>query len=351
VTAIAIAAAVLVLDACHGAESPARPTIEPVVDSAALALALIDSGAVALDSVTPLGLRTADGTTGFVHPDVVLFPHRWNGWRFWMAVTPYAREGTSTPDQKENPFVFVSNNGRWWVAPPGLANPVATPGHDAHLSDPDLVFDSAASTLRLYYRETAGSNDRILVTTSRNGVTWSSPRSVVATSDLSLLSPAVARDSTWRMWHVHVDQSGCRATWTTALVRTSPDGLAWGAMRPVALSPPGYRVWHLDVQYLPTVHQFWALVAAYPSAGSCAATDLFLATSGDGFSWTVHRQPLLRRGDVPELGSAVYRSTMAYDPSSDEVTAWVSGNGTGGWLAVAMRWTRTALLQRVDMVP
>ena len=342
---MALAAAVLA--ACRGSEAPAGPAAEPAVDSAALALALVDGVAVPRDTIVPVGLRTTSGSTEFVHPDVVERPGGWHGWRYWMAVTPYPRTTASTPDQQENPSIFVSNNGRWWVAPPGLGNPVVLPGAGSHLSDPDLVFDSSAAALRLYYRETAGSDERVRLMTSGDGLTWSAPRTVLSATDLTLLSPAVVRDSTWRVWHVHADAAGCRTDWTTALVRTSPDGVAWGAMQPVALSPTGYHVWHLDVDALPAIPQYWALVTAYAAGTSCAGTDLFLAISGDGVAWTVFDRPLVRRSDIPALGAAIYRSTMAYDPTSDDVTLWISGQGAEGWSVVTVRWARDEVLRRV----
>ena len=316
-----------------------------------LALAAAEDLPPAADSFVPLDLATPDGSGEVVHPDVAPLDGSWLGWRYWMAVTPYPRITGVAPDRHENPMVVVSNNGVWWATPRAMRNPVAWPTRDSHLSDPDLAYDPASGTLRLYYRETGGTTDQIRLQSSADGRTWNTPQTVLSAGAGTLMSPAVARDTVWRMWTVLADAAGCRASFTATMLRTSPDGTRWTAPRRVDMAPRGHLAWHLDAQWVPAVRQFWALVAAYPVGGSCAGTDLFFAVSGDGATWQVYGRPLWRRAEAPLYAQAVYRSTFHYDANRDEVTVWMSGQGPGGWRVAAVRWARAAMMLRIGAAP
>jgi len=47
----------------------------------------------------------------------------------------------------------------------------------------------------------------------------------------------------------------------------------------VSFSQPGYQPWHLDVIYVPSKGEYWALVAAYATYVGCTETVLFFASS------------------------------------------------------------------------
>src|SRR5439155_20610297 len=50
---------------------------------------------------------TYDGTGQVVEPDVIHVPRGWNGYEYWMAVTPYPCGDESL----ENPSILVSHDG------------------------------------------------------------------------------------------------------------------------------------------------------------------------------------------------------------------------------------------------
>ena len=81
------------------------------------AWALVEKEAVAMEhSDDPLDVPsfTANGKVdGVTHPDVVKFDEPWNGYSYWMAVTPN-QNGNS---QFENPCLAASNDGQSWVVP------------------------------------------------------------------------------------------------------------------------------------------------------------------------------------------------------------------------------------------
>src|SRR5699024_8293928 len=65
-----------------------------------------------------LDIPTYEGSGKAVHPSVHAFRIPWNGYRFWMAFTPYPNT------QHENPSIVASGDGVNWVVPSGLTNPI-----------------------------------------------------------------------------------------------------------------------------------------------------------------------------------------------------------------------------------
>ena len=135
------------------------------------------------------------------------------------------------------------------------------------------------------------------------------------------------------MWSVNAGTEGCSAPAATVEVRRSADGIAWSPAQGVGLEQQGLFPWHLEVQWIPSRNEFWALYNV-KRGGDCATPALFLATSPDGYAWTVVSQPVLTRGRIPELADIVYRSAFQFDPVSDAITFWYSGarHGESGYV-------------------
>jgi hypothetical protein len=152
------------------------------------------------------------------------------------------------------------------------------------------------------------------------------PSTIVAEGpNHTIVSPTVVRRSPidWRMWSVNANV-GCSASTTSVELRRSSDGLVWSAPETVRLSQAGVSAWHIDVQWIPTRHEFWALFNA-KTPGSCTTPALYLATSPDGLTWQTYPSPVLARGAIPAFEDVVYRSTFAYDPDRDIISFWYSG--------------------------
>ncbi|MBX6361373.1 MAG: hypothetical protein IRZ03_15000, partial [Acidobacterium ailaaui] len=98
---------------------------------------------------TPLYIPCYDGSIQAIHPKVLYFPNKFNGYYFWMAYTPYPNGTTGY----ENPSIAVSQDGFLWMTPNGLTNPI-TPkpegNEKVYLSDTHLVYNG--TKLELWYR-------------------------------------------------------------------------------------------------------------------------------------------------------------------------------------------------------
>src|SRR5699024_1689837 len=137
------------------------------------------------------------GLTGGTHPSVQYFPRPWNGYRFWMAYTPYP--GTAN----ENPVIVASNNGYDWVTPAGLVNPISPAPATGYNSDTELVYTNTG-TLRCYWRwHTQTSDQNVLqMMESSDGVNWGAFVDCILPTGVDPVSPCihVTRGGSYTLW-------------------------------------------------------------------------------------------------------------------------------------------------------
>ena len=194
-----------------------------------------------------------------------------------------------------------------------------------HLSDPDVLYVPESRELWLYYRQ-ATLDNIVLLIRSTDGRHWSEPREVVRRPSHEIVSPTVVRrgPGEWYMWAVNSGPSGCSASSARVELRRSSDGLRWSEPEPLEFALPDLWPWHIEVQWIESRREYWAVFNAKTSTG-CATPAVFSARSADGVAWTVSGQPVLSRGQVPAFRDIVYRTAFDYDPVSDLVTFWYSG--------------------------
>lgn len=243
------------------------------------------------------------------HPSVVYTPEKWNGYYYWMGVTPY----TSSNDQYEDPCILASNDGINWEVPAGLTNPLDDqPGGTRYNSDTHLVF-GPDNVLHLFWRYldtsggSPGTEENIYLRTSTDGITWT-PKQLVYQSNLTvrrILSPSFAfLDGQWHMWGVDI------VTTKRVVYATSADLSLGSWTTPVdcAVSlPSGRYPWHL---FVARVGDQWVglLNDTSNSDSSGQNGDLILMTSTNGIAWTVASAPC-----VPRAGTGYtvqYRSSF-----------------------------------------
>jgi hypothetical protein len=267
---------------------------------------------------TPLVTPTFDGSGQGMHPGVVEFATAWHGYKYWMSITPYPNNNFFL----EDPSILVSNDGLSWQVPTGLTEPVAAT-ISIHTFDSDLFYDSASDQIWLYYMDEESDGLHLWRKTSSDGVTWSAGQDLLKSPPYQILSPAVEKTSAgYALWTVNSGTVGCSAPQTTVELRTSTNGVSWTAPQTVNLSQPGYQPWHIDVTFVPSKNEYWAVYAAY-AHGSCGTTSLFLARSADGVNWTTYARPLLNAGTTWDAGQ-IYRSTIIYEASTDTLRLWYS---------------------------
>lgn len=263
-----------------------------------------------------LSLATYDGSGATIHPSVLDMGSAWNGYRYWLADTPYA----NADNQLENPCIWASNNRTDWVVPAGVVNPlVPPPGQSVGFhSDVELVWDADASRMVMFYRlglfagaETTAIELKAL--TSTNGSTWADAGKI---ADLPLtggrVSPAVVRTgpNAWRMW-LWGGTSGT-ATMHTA---TSPLG-PWSAATNTTLNGGSLDGWHGDVILVGSTY--------YMAYSHNDLDRMLTATSSDGVAWTASPKSPLITANPDRWDRSVYRPTLSNGPEAGHLSVWYS---------------------------
>lgn len=293
-------------------------------------------------TVTAVGRSTdapivTTGGSGLCHPKLLDIPGGWNGYRYWMAFTPYFGL-VGRRDQYENPHVVVSNDLETWVEPADGAIDIPEDGNGSYWSDTHMALDDSG-VMHLWYR---GYNfsfaSRCYVhRTSTDGVNWS-PRAVFnipgqgslasAVAANEFLSPAIHRDGAeWACYDLvrATDNLGIGATaastQTHVVRRTSPNPDDFGAYLPanvVQYSPrlwgTGQDPWHMDAI---KVGGLYIHLVTTSNLGTSLAQGLYLCTSRDGLNFDV--QPKMPLSKTP------YRSSIhAVEAGSDGITLLVA---------------------------
>lgn len=293
--------------------------------------------------------RTVDGVapqvpladSGYTHPKVLYLPGGWNGYEYWMAITPYRGPLTGLNDmaQYENPHVFCSLDGVTWVEPAGIHNPLDVPPPAPSLdywSDTHIALGSDGY-LHLWYRGNgAGYGGRGVVhRKSRDGVNWSARKDIYSTASLSsvdttnlLLSPAFLQNGgSWLCFDaVRTSPTGLvippqkNQTYTFVFRRddTKPDGSygEYGTSQIINFTnmPWGEPndVWHLDACKFGNL---WVLLLNVGPDNSSGAAMLYVAYSTDGWNFTVDETVLFANNS--------YRSSIVPKGEADGVLTFL----------------------------
>ena len=239
-------------------------------------------------------VRVSDYTTGMLtipvsvgtqmaEPSIVYEPQGWNGYPFWMVVAPFDGTDAST----ENPEIFTSLNGKTWVKPAGLINPVAPAPVNAptnYNSDPYMTFSPDRSQLIVIYRQIFGANSNTLLISSTNGITWTAPVTIISTVRAAedLIQSSVVYNSVTGLWTLYACdpvKPNNQLVYATASSLTG----TWSARSNCIYSlPPGETsLWHCDIQALSS-----GVLVGIAQTGSNAGGKLYPMRSTDGVTFT-----------------------------------------------------------------
>jgi hypothetical protein len=257
----------------------------------------------------PLDLPTYERKNQGCHPKVLYIANGWNGYKWWMAFTPFG----DSNDLHENPSILASNDGIKWVVPTGLTNPIATaPSAERFYSDTHILINSANEMecwYRQMYKDLEPEQELIWRQKSTDGVTWSVPellRQVDSPDRREILSPAVFWDSSinkYSIWVVSREPLGLGKN--IIKYYESATGNNWEYIR--TLNVPAFEagLWHLDVEKTELGYEFIA-----PSQFSDGSMNLYYFTSTDNITTT---KPVIliahgEKGSFDEY--QIYRSSL-----------------------------------------
>lgn len=237
---------------------------------------------------TVLSVPTHDGSWESTHPSALYFADGYNGYKYWVAHTPYPNSN----EAHEDPNISVSNDGINWSNPPGLTNPLddqpGTPG--PHNSDTNLVIGPNGRMYVLWRMvdRPNGNKNRLFWRSSNDGVNWS-PKHEIINLATGLLSPSLVWTGTrWEMYGVE----GTKLVRYTTTAETPNTSTTWDKATASTQTPVGMvRLWHAEVKLQNGIYT--GAFMFYDSRGSARGGDLFMATSANGLSWQVSEIPIL----------------------------------------------------------
>lgn len=276
--------------------------------------------AYAENSLTFDQTPTHDSWGEVVHPDILHFPEGWNGYEYWMAISPY-----HSPKQ-EYPNILVSHDGRSWEFPGG--NPVTVGAReDGQSGDPCLIMEDNVLWIFWLWMGEGKKTSKIYRTFSSGGIRWVKEVEVLSGEGGTCVSPSVVKyrllsGTGYRVYSINRKQSPYKLEY-----RDLPFLCAdFPASQECTITKiPGKDCWHIYV----TQDGRHAFVVYCDEGTHGANTELYFATSKDGVNWQTDYRPVLR----PKPGSwdsvQIYRSCAIKD--GDGYKLWYSAMGEYGW--------------------
>jgi hypothetical protein len=321
-------------------EGPPDETEEPPTDKDPA----LYTAAVGVKITVPTHLSEAGEGGETAHPSLIDFGagNDWNGYRYWMAHTPYP----NASDTHSDPNIVASHDGFLWEVPVGLTNPIDdAPGVTSYNSGVDMVY--AGSTMYLFWRRYTVADvqpEVIYMSTSSDGVTWSAKQIIWQTDGSKrFASPSfIYEDGAWTMYAV--DTAGS----PNKIMRTRSGGpiptpLTWATPVEIPLElPVGRDAWRIQVRKIGAKYVGILNDTVVDVAGSQG--DLYMMSSDDGLEFT--------RGTtvaIPRVGTsggyahtALARATIV-PGAANQLDCYYSGYVLDGEATV---WTifRTTLL-------
>lgn len=253
-----------------------------------------------------VAIPTYDGSYQLTHPKVLYFAKGWNGYKYWMSMTPYPYG----IDDYENPSIVVSNDGKTWNAPQGLKNPVSGLPPDVktggHYSDPQLVM--RGNTMELWYRynpQKHGSRypdngvNIYFRRQTRDGIHWSAAQKLRQSRNGDLSLCVLYENGLYRTWYASYGGDLCYTE--------SRDALTWST--PVCCKvplPAGLQSYHQDI--IKNGSDYYLLQTA--EKASNYTFQLFLLKSEDGIHFTMIQPIAPSKDGALWKNISFYRSTV-----------------------------------------
>ena len=261
---------------------------------------------------TKLEIPTHDGSGQVTHPSVVHIPGGWNGYEYWMAMTPYP----FGKDSEEDPNIVASHDGDHWEVPQGVSNPLDDEpgGQDAYNSDTNLVL--VDGTMYMTWRKVTDRRKvEFYMRTSTDGANWTEA-ALIATPTRNSLSQSLVRiGEVWRMYAVQTSTGENELVyWETTDLIPTPE--SWGKTNPCEMNSlgPDFEPWHVDIQY---VNGSWyGLLTASRWNKNGVDSRVHLMRSDDGIDWSVVSEPIF-----PVAGGwydSHYKSGFVVHPDGNE---------------------------------
>lgn len=215
------------------------------------------------------------------HPSAYDFGKQWNGWRYWMAYSPYPNMN----GEEENPCIAVSNDLKTWETPEGLHNPIAFNEETScdELKDPHIVYNNETDSLEMWYLGRvngtipSGADLLLMRKISPDGVNWSDYEILDIVN--GTLSPSIIfEDGVYKCWTIKPSKPGNAGQ---LLYYESPNAKNWSEKTACTFDnqPNLSHIWHGAV----TSDSIYRFVYVESSGDS---NRVMYTESSDGLTWS-----------------------------------------------------------------
>lgn len=264
---------------------------------------------------SPLKIHTFDNNDSPYHPSVLYFRNGWNGYKYWMAETPFMPNTKPYRDRFECPSIHVSQDGIHWEELAESNNPIDDLDEKGikeldYFSDPHLVFKD--NKIECWYRLTrrrgdAGNhkNHVIIRKTTNDGINWSEREIVIKPAcghplgEMVISQALLYIDGKYHIWYINSDNKQGREL----CYSNSIDGIKWAEHVTCTLKHINANPWHIDVNIIE--NEIWLICYDFKNL------HLYRGTSYTDFEYV---KELLRPS---VLGSfyhcGLYRSVLIKD--------------------------------------
>ena len=241
------------------------------------------------------------------HPKIICFDDYWNGYKYWMAFTPYPYRNAS----KENPCINVSNDLKNWICPNGLINPIDTPSifnqNDYYNSDTHLLYNKETNKLEIFWRYVDHLKIIIYTKSSYNGINWSQKEVFLSSNNRTkedYISPSIIYENgKYKIWYVNQNQ-----VWYMEKKGTFSNKRLLNINFKNNLLP-----WHIDVIYNKKKNIYELLIVAYETWERLHFMPLFYLYSKDNNFWSFPIKILEKSKNIHNFDSqGIYRSSLIY---------------------------------------
>ena len=265
------------------------------------------------------------------HPSVISFEQPWNGYRYWIAFSPYPGHD----DYYENPYIYASNDQIHWEKPSGLENPLESAPENykrekVYNSDPELVYNADTQELECWWRFVDDENyiTSLYRRTTTDGIHWNERECMTLTGRKSIDYVSFAliyEDHMYKMWSVGK---------FTPQYSESTDGKKWSERRAIELPfiNTNLKVWHLDVIHTERYGYEMVFVAFDNTTDKYKRhMKLYYSRSDDNKKYGTPIclvAPTENNNDWD--GTGLYRSSLLYDSDGSYSLYYTGINGETG---------------------
>lgn len=263
-----------------------------------------------------LKLDNVLGEDQITHPKVISFKKKWNGYKYWMAYTPYPY----AEQAHENPHVMVSNDLVTWYTKKYFKNPLDSVDEKTALkiynSDTHLLYNPDTDRIECYWRYVDDIKGEVIIykRTTRDGIKWTEKEEFLKAKrkQTDYLSPVVMYENKkYLVWYVDRDK-------TVKYIEYDKNEKKWTTPRLIDIKYDSPLLsWHLDV--IKTKKGFEAILAAFDSWQNRGKMKLYYTNSEDNINWT-KAEEILSSKDGGMYRSSILNLNDTYYVFYSEIT-------------------------------